>query len=132
MPGRAISRVQTAYPNAWEKHLRNLGVAAPADLPPAELARFTEHVFWLVRQTGIKDPAAWLAADRARVEATMAPVAPVQLEAPVEIVGDIPVQRDSVELEIPFSQATLPSDKNSPSGLREFLLISPISFNIGG
>jgi hypothetical protein len=94
-----VRLLQTAYPNAWEKHLRNLGVAAPADLPPAELARFTERVFWLVRQTGIKDPAAWLAADRARVEATMAPVAPVQLEAPVEIVGDIPVQRDSVELE---------------------------------
>ena len=95
-----VQLLQTAFPNAWERHLRNfLGVTAPADLPPAELARFTDHVFWLVKQTGIKDPAAWLAFQRAEREATMAPVAPVQLEAPVEIAGDIPVQRGSVEHE---------------------------------
>jgi hypothetical protein len=52
-----VRLLQTAYPNAWENHLRNLGVTAPADLPPAELDRFTERVFWHVRQTGIKDPA---------------------------------------------------------------------------
>ncbi len=70
-----VRLLQTAYPNAWEKHLRNLGVTAPADLPLAELVRFTDRVFWLVRQSGIKDPAAWLA-NLARVEATVAPVEP--------------------------------------------------------
>ena len=64
--------LQAAYPNAWEKHLRNLGVTAPTDLPPAELTQFTNRVFWLVRQSGIKDPAAWVAANPAPVEATVA------------------------------------------------------------
>jgi hypothetical protein len=35
-----VRLLQTAYPKAWENHLRNLGVTAPADLPPAELDRF--------------------------------------------------------------------------------------------
>jgi len=57
-----VQLLQTAYPKAWEQHLRNrLGATDPADLTPAELADFTAHVFWLVRQTGIRDPAAWLA-----------------------------------------------------------------------
>jgi hypothetical protein len=48
-----------AYPKHWEKHIRNfLGDIAPADLPPAELAQFTDHVFWLVKQTGLREPAA--------------------------------------------------------------------------
>jgi hypothetical protein len=50
----------TAFPTNWEKHLRNLGVTDPADLSPAELAEFTNEVFWRVKQMGIKDPAAWL------------------------------------------------------------------------
>jgi hypothetical protein len=99
-----VQLLQTAYPKHWENHIRNflsrnnLGDIAPADLPAAELARFTDHVFWLVKQTGLREPAAWLAHHRAQ-EANMAPVAPVQLETPVEIAGDLPVQRDSVELE---------------------------------
>jgi hypothetical protein len=87
--------LQTAFPNAWERPLRNfLGGTAPADLPPAELARFTEHVFWLVKQTGIRDPAAWLAC-RAQLDASMAPV---ELGSPVEV-GNIPAERDCAELE---------------------------------
>ena len=31
-----VRLLQTAYPNAWEKHLHNLGVTASADLSPAE------------------------------------------------------------------------------------------------
>jgi hypothetical protein len=94
-----VRLLQTAFPNAWERHLRNLGVTAPADLPPAELDRFTERVSWLVKQTGIKDPAAWLAFHRAQLEATMAPVAPIEFEAPLEIAGNIPAQRDCAEFE---------------------------------
>ncbi len=75
--------LRAAYPDAWGKHLCNLGVTAPVELPPAKLTRFMNRVFWLVRQSGIKDPAAWIAAN----------------PAPVEIAGDIPVHRDAVELE---------------------------------
>ena len=82
----------TAFPRNWEKHLRNLGVTDPADLPPAELAQFTDRVFWLVKQTGIKDPAAWLVTHRTLEEARTAPVVPVELKSPVEIAGNISVQ----------------------------------------
>jgi hypothetical protein len=70
------------YPKDWERHLRDVGVSASAELPPAELDRIMERVYWLVRQTGIKDPAAWIATDMARVEAALASVEP---EAPVPI-----------------------------------------------
>ena len=85
-----VQLLQIAFPNHWEKHLRNYGVTDPGNLPPAELAQFTDHAFWLVKQTGIKDPAAWLATHRAMVEATM---------APVEMASDIPVKGHSIELE---------------------------------
>ena len=49
-------------PKHWQQHLRNrLGATHPADLTPAELAEFIDHVFWLVKQTGMRDPAAVLA-----------------------------------------------------------------------
>ena len=56
-----VQLLQTAFPKTWENHLHNLGVSTKGDLTSAELARFTERVFWEVKQTGIKDPAAWLA-----------------------------------------------------------------------
>src|SRR5439155_9848703 len=90
-----VQLLQTAFPKAWERHLRNrLGATDPAELTPAELARFVDHVFWLVKQTGIRDPAAWLAF-RAQRDATMAPV---ERGSPVEI-GDIAAQRKSAERE---------------------------------
>jgi hypothetical protein len=90
-----VQLLQTAFPKAWERHLRNrLGATDPAELTPAELARFADHVFWLVKQTGIRDPAAWLAF-RAQRDATMAPV---ERGSPVEI-GDIAAQRKSAERE---------------------------------
>jgi hypothetical protein len=93
-----VAMLQTAYPKTWEKLLHiSLGDTAPAALPPAEFGRFTDHVFWLVKQAGIKNPPAWLAY-RAQLEAAVAPAAPVELKSPVEI-GDIPVQRHSAELE---------------------------------
>src|SRR5205807_10482991 len=100
-----VQLLQTAYPKHWENHIRNflshnnLGDVAPADLPPAELARFTDHVFWLVTQTGLREPAAWLEHHRAQ-DANMAPVAPVQLATPVETAGGRPVQRHSLALDL--------------------------------
>jgi len=86
-----VQLLQTAYPKAWEQHLRNrLGATDPADLTPTELADFTAHVFWLVRQTGIRDPAAWLAF-RAQLDAAAAAAKRV---SPVEI-GDVAAQRKS-------------------------------------
>ena len=56
-----VQLLQTAFPIRWQQHLHNrLGATRPTDLTPAELAEFTDHVFWLVKQTGIKDPAAML------------------------------------------------------------------------
>ncbi len=99
-----VHLLQTAFPKTWERYLRNhLGVTDPADLTPAELARFTDHVVWLVKQTGIRDPAAWLAY-RAQLDATMSPV---ERGSPVEI-SDRPAQRASAERE----PVTL---KNSPA-----------------
>jgi hypothetical protein len=95
-----VQLLQTAFPRDWKNHLRILGVTDPADLSPAELAKFTDEVFWRVTQTGIKDPAAWLVTHRARMEASTAPLIPVELKAQVETAADdISVQRDSVELE---------------------------------
>ena len=59
----------------WEKPFSAiLGVTDPADLSPAELAEFTDEVFWRVKQMEIKDPAAWLVTHRARMEASTAPL----------------------------------------------------------
>jgi predicted DNA-binding transcriptional regulator AlpA len=101
-----VLMLQTAYPRDWENHLRNFfGASVPADLPPAELARFTERVSWMVKQAGIKDPAGWLAFQRAQEEkkkekeAAMALAAAIEWEALIETGDDTPVQRDSVDPE---------------------------------
>ena len=97
-----VLMLQTAYPRDWENHLRNFfGASLPADLPPAELARFTERVSWMVKQAGIKDPAGWLAFQRDQEEkkkekeAAMALAAAIEWEALIET----PIQRDSVDPE---------------------------------
>jgi hypothetical protein len=101
-----VLMLQTAYPRDWENHLRNFfGASVPADLPPAELARFTERVSWMVKQARIKDPAGWLAFQRAQEEkkkekeAAMALAAAIEWEALIETSDDTPVQRDSVDPE---------------------------------
>jgi hypothetical protein len=101
-----VLMLQTAYPRDWENHLRNFfGASVPADLPPAELARFTERVSWMVKQAGIKDPAGWLAFQRAQEEkkkekeAAMALAAAIEWEALIETGDETPIQRDSVEPE---------------------------------
>jgi hypothetical protein len=109
-----VQLLQTAFPRDWKNHLRILGVTDPADLSPAELAKFTDEVFWRVKQMGIKDPAAWLVTHRARMEASTAPLIPVELKAPVETAADdISVQRDSVELE-PVTLEIAPAKTSSP------------------
>ena len=105
--------LQTAFPKHWKNHLRNYGITGPADLPAAELARFTEHVFWLVKQTGIKDPAAWLVTHRALEKARTAPLVQVEPEASMESAVDISVQLDSIELE-PGKLGAAPAKASSP------------------
>ena len=63
-------------------------------------------MFWLVKQMGIKDPAAWLATHRARMKATKAPAAPV---------GDIAVHLRPVELEPLELTSSLAETSGTPS-----------------
>ncbi len=74
-------------------------------------------VFWLVKQTGIKDPAGWIAFHRAQSEA-MAPVASAELKAPVEGAGDIPEQW-TVELEPDKSKVDPAKTSGEPSSFRK-------------
>jgi hypothetical protein len=91
-----VRMLQTAYPNTWEKHLHNLGVTASANPPPADLDRIMERVFWMVPQAGIKNPAAWMAFDMARVEAAPASVEP---EAPLKVALPVADRQSAVEVE---------------------------------
>jgi hypothetical protein len=93
------------HPKLGETLLRDYfqGASVPADLPPDELARFTDYVFRAVKQRGIKDPAAWLAFHRAQEEknkekeAAMALAAAIESEALIETRDETPIQRDSVD-----------------------------------
>jgi hypothetical protein len=88
---QVMALLQTALPKHWEQLLRNrLGATDPTDLTPAEFVSFTQHVFWVVKQHGIKDPTAWLAY-REQPDAKAAPAKP---GSPVEI-ADIALQRKS-------------------------------------
>ena len=90
-----VQMLQAACPNHWQTVLRNsLGSTSPAHLTPAEFAKFTEHVFWVVKQYGIKDPAAFLTY-QVQLEAE---AAPAKFGSPPKI-GDIPVQSKSSERE---------------------------------
>jgi hypothetical protein len=110
-----VALLQEAYPNTWEQLLRNrLGATDPADLTPAEFAEFTEHVFWLVKQRGIKDPAAWLAF-RAQLDAQEAPAAPAKLGSRPEI-DHLAVHRKSAEREpIAFENSPATTSATSPA-----------------
>jgi hypothetical protein len=78
-----VRMLQTAYPRDWERHLKNLGVTASADPPPADLERIMERVFWMVPQATIKNPARWMVSDMARAEAASASVQPEALRVAV-------------------------------------------------
>ena len=90
-----VQMLQDACPNHWQKVIDNcLDSTNPANLTPAEFAKFTEHVFWVVKQYGIRDPAAFLTY-QVQLEAE---AAPAKFGSPPKI-GDIPVQSKSAECE---------------------------------
>lgn len=94
--GHVVQMLQEACPKHWQTVLRNsLGSTNPANLTPTEFAKFTEHVFWVVKQYGIRDPAAFLTY-QVQLEAE---AAPAQFGSPPKI-GDIPVQSKSAEREL--------------------------------
>jgi hypothetical protein len=80
---QAANPLKAANPKIWGELLHNVGVTASAAPPPAELERIMERVFWMVRQAGIKDPAAWMVFDMARAEAASASVQPDALRVAV-------------------------------------------------
>jgi hypothetical protein len=90
-----VRMLRTAYPKNWETHLANLGLTASANPPPADLDRIMEHVFWMVRQAGIKNPAAWIKFDMDRAEFASASVEPESL--PKVVVRQTPVELKSVK-----------------------------------
>jgi hypothetical protein len=115
-----VRMLQTAYPRDWEKHLRNLRVTASANPPPADLDRIMEHVFWMVPQAGIKNPALWIATDMARVEAALASV---EIEAPLKValpvaVRQIPVELEPVKLGVDLAKTSGASSLASETGIK--------------
>jgi hypothetical protein len=131
-----VCLLQTAYlnhPKMSERLLRNYfqGVSVPADLPPEELARFTDYVFRHVKQTGLKNPAGWLTVHRARQEekkekeAAMALAAAIEWEALIETGTDTPIQRDSVAPE-PVKLGVDPvCSEPSPTPVTATITLSP-------
>jgi hypothetical protein len=105
-----VRMLQTAYPKNWETHLANLGLTASASPPPADLDRIMERVFWMVRQAGIKNPAAWIKFDMDHAEAASASV---ERESPPKIA----VRQNPVELKPvkPATGAAKTSGASSPS-----------------
>ena len=79
------------------------------NLPPGELAKFTDHVSWVVKQYGIKDPAAFLAY-QVQLEAKAAG----KLGSSVKI-GAIPVQSKSAGRgAVTFENSTATASAASP------------------
>ena len=80
-----VELLQTAYPINWQQLLRHrldaFGISDLADLTPAKLAKFRDQVFSSVRQTSIKDPAAWIA----NQEQFKAKAAAAKLRYPVDV-----------------------------------------------
>jgi hypothetical protein len=106
-----VQMLQAACPRHWQTVLRNsLGSANPASLTPGEFAKFTDHVSWVVKQYGIKDPAAFLAY-QVQLEAKAAG----KLGSSVKI-GDIPVQSKSAGRgPVTFENSTATASAASPA-----------------
>jgi hypothetical protein len=121
--------LQTAFPmhpTHWQNHVRALGLSR--DLPPEELARVTEHVFWIVRQMGIKDPATWLA-NRARLNAVGASAARVEPKISPNIRGDCACE---VEASQPRVDVAKNSDASLPASANRTTKVQPLSQMGGG
>ena len=106
-----VQMLQAACPRHWQTVLRNhLGSTDPANLTPIELAELTKHVFWVVKQYGIKDPAAFLTY-QVQLEAKAA----AKLGSSVKI-GDIPVQSESAGRgPVRFENSTATTTAASPT-----------------
>jgi hypothetical protein len=67
-----VELLEAAYPINWKqllcRRLAAIGVTHPADLTPAQLAKFGDEIFRAAKQAGIQDPAGWIA-DRAQLPA---------------------------------------------------------------
>ena len=113
--------LQTAFPMHWENRVRNLGISPGRDLPPAELARVTERVFWMVRQTGMKDPAAWLAY-RAQLEA-----ARVKPETLPKLAAAVTLQRDKFEASKLRVDTAKTFDESLPISANRTTKVEPLS-----
>jgi hypothetical protein len=105
-----VEMLREACPRHWQTVLRNsLGSANPANLSPGEFAKFADHVSWVVKQYGIKDPAAFLAY-QVQLEAKAAG----KLGSSVKI-GDISVQRKSAGRgPVTFENSTATASAASP------------------
>jgi hypothetical protein len=110
-----VELFQTAYPINWEQLLRArlgaFGISDLADLTPANSAKFRDQVFWSVRQTSIKDPAAWIT----NQEQFKAKAAAPKLRYPV-CVDDTAAQRKSAGRE-PVAVENSPATASAASAL---------------
>jgi hypothetical protein len=110
-----VELLQTAYPINWEQLLRHrldaFGISDLADLTPANLAKFRHQVFSSVRQTGIKDPVAWMA----NQEQFKAQAAAPKLRYPVGV-GDTAAQRKPAGRE-PVAVENSPATASAASAL---------------
>jgi hypothetical protein len=112
---QVVELLQTAYPINWEQLLRarlaGFGISDLADLTPAMLAKFRDQVFWSVRQSSIKDPAAWIA----NQEQFKAKAAAAKLPYPVGA-DDTAAQRKSAGRE-PVAVENSPATASTASAL---------------
>src|SRR5579859_242243 len=120
-----VQLLRTAFPMHWEIHVRSLCLSPGCELPPAELARVTERVFWMVPQMGIKDPAAWLA-NQARLDALMA-AARAKPEASPNIAGDATLQRNELEASKLSVDTAKMSDGSPPKSANRTTKLEPPS-----
>jgi hypothetical protein len=116
-----VRLLRTAFPMHWEIRIRNLGITHGRELPEDELALLTEQVFWLVRQTGMKDPAAWLAY-RAQLAA-----ARVKPETLANLAASAPLERGELEASNLCVAPARTSDASAPSSARPRAKIEPLS-----
>ncbi len=95
-----VELLKTAFPFPyhWQNHVRTLGISAGTKLSPTEMTALTDRVFWIVKQSSIKDPAGWIASRRAQSNATRTPIADFKRGTSREAAGGVRVGKNSDEL----------------------------------